>query len=201
MEGRAFVMGVNEFTVQRVPWARMTFWTAKSMYQVAGCTTCHPIHVEAGGTRSNRSCACMQAGTTRLIRHIGPSRASQCLSAVYSTSVAFHGQKHSRIDTAVNHVIIKLWLDHLGTIFKPYRESWDISRQTSSPHPLTCTDTIIPPSVSVHNNEENGWWHVGVMYVTCGDLENRIYWTKSYSNWTLEMRMCWQWLWFDIAAN
>ena len=117
------------------------------VYQVAGCTTCQPIDAEAGGTRSNRSWACMQAGTTRLIRYIGPSRASQSLSAVYSTSVAFHRQKHSRIDTAVNHVIMKLWLDHLGTIFKPYRESWDISRQTSSPHPLTCTDTIIPPSV------------------------------------------------------
>ena len=146
-ECRTFVMGVNEVTVQHVPWARVAFWTAKSMYQVAGCTTCHPIHVEAVGTRSNKSCACMQAGTTRLIRYIGPSSASQCLSAVYSTSVAFYRQKHSRIDTAVNHVIMKLWLDHLGTIFKPYRESWDISRQTSSPHPLTCTETTIPPSV------------------------------------------------------
>lgn len=146
-EGRTFVMGVNEVTVHRVPWSRMAFWTAKSMYQVAGCTTCHPIHVEAGGTTSTRSYACMQAGTRRLICYIGPSRASQCLCAVYSTSVAFHRQKHSRIDSAVNHVIMKLWLDHLGTIFKPYRESWDISRQTSSPHPLTCTDTIIPPSV------------------------------------------------------
>jgi hypothetical protein len=142
-EGDTFVMGVNEVTVQRVPWDRMAFWAAKSVYQVAGCTAFHPIHVEGGGTPGTRSCACMQAGTTRLVRYIGPSRASQCLSAVYSTSVAFH----SRIHTAVNHVIMKLWLDHLGTIFKPYRESWDISRQSSSPHPLTCTDTIIPPSV------------------------------------------------------
>lgn len=185
-----------------MPWYRVAFWTAKSMYHVSGCTTCLLIHVEAGGTTNNRRWACMQAGTTRLMCYIGRSRATQCLSAVYSTSVAFHRQRHSRIDTAVNHVIMKLWLDHLGMILKPYRESWDISRQSSSPSPSYLHRYYHPSvSLSVHNNEENGWWHVAVMNVTCGDLENRIYWTKSYSNWTLEMRMCWQWFWFDIAAN
>jgi hypothetical protein len=106
----------------------------------------------------NRRAASKHEETTLVICYMCPFHPNENLYAVYST-VAFRRLKRSRIDTVFNDVIMKLWLDHLGQIFKPYRESWDISNQASPFQPPLLAEirSSVRPSIIMTRMADGMW--------------------------------------------